>query len=159
TGLLRGADTTIQLDPPGSIEGVVVDERGSPVTSFTVGIESFVGGPDSSQARMGGPSRSVDDPGGTFVLGGLEPGKYVVSASAPDRPIARSARVEVDGGRATRHVRIVLAQGATLRGRVVDADTRDALGGAMVSLDAISYSGVSVSKTTSDAGGAFRLSI
>jgi hypothetical protein len=138
----------------------VFDERGQPVPSFWIGIETFVPNDGSNEVLPGGRPRRFEDPAGAFVLDGLEPGRYVLTASADGRPPARSSAVDVEAGALSRHVRITLPRGAMLVGSVVDATTRKPLAEATVSLDAMTYAGVGASgNVTTDASGNFQMPV
>lgn len=141
------------LRADGAIEGDVVDERGQALPSYQLALESYQG--PSGDTPTGG-TRDVRDEGGAFRWDHLAPGTYVLSAAVPGRPIARSRGVDVEMGRTTHHVRIVLGRGTTLSGRVVDADTRKPIGGAHVSFDALS-SALAGGSALTDEGGAFSL--
>jgi hypothetical protein len=155
--LAAGRVNTIRLSRGGAIAGNVVDERGSPVPSYTLAIESFLPKGDADLGRKGAP-RKVDDATGAFLIDGLPPGRYVLSASAPARPPGRSDTVNVESGQTTSHVRIVLSRGALLSGTVFDADTRAPIAGATIRLDSVSSVGIdAVAPATSDEQGAFTL--
>ncbi|AKT36242.1 carboxypeptidase regulatory-like domain-containing protein [Chondromyces crocatus] len=153
TQLHAGRENTLRLMAGGVIEGAVLDEQGRPVTSYQLAVEAFVPSLDP-EARYGNRSRRVSDPEGLFRMDRLPPGRYVLAASAEGRPPARSEGIEVERGRTTAHVRITLAQGATLRGRVTDAETQAPIGEAQVQLDAVTSSGPSAipAVKTDDAG-------
>jgi len=95
-----------------SIAGSVVDSKGAPVAEARV--KAMPGG----RISMAGFADDVTDSHGHFDLGGLEPGEYVVSAAWPDqrdRRLGAGERIKTG----TKDVRLVLAQPATLAGRVV----------------------------------------
>jgi hypothetical protein len=132
----EGRRTRLQLKAGGSIEGSVVDERGVGVPSFSLGVESFVS-PRGARRTEAGSARKIEDPSGAFVWDKLSPGSYVLTASAPGRPITRSDSIEVKTGAPTRGVRIVLTPGGSVVGRVLD-ESKNALSGAWVRFDALS---------------------
>jgi hypothetical protein len=149
---------TLELRGGGKITGVVVDEKGAPVTRFQLAVEKFIGdeGEDEgSNAR----ARTVEDAEGRFTMESATPGKYVLGVAAEGRPPARSDLLDVESGRTVSGVRIVLARGAVLTGTVTDAETRKPIEGASVGLDSVTQSGVgsSVRSVRSDASGAYRL--
>ena len=157
TRLSAGRENAVRLTSGGSIEGSVVDEQGRPVERYLLAVESFVSSVDP-KARFGNRSRSITDPGGAFRWEKLPPGRYVLAASAEGRPPTRSDGIEVEAGRATHHVRIVLAQGASLSGRVIDAETRAPIADASVQLDAMTSSGANAIRPAStDAAGSFAI--
>jgi hypothetical protein len=152
---LTGAHVTLRLQAGGAIEGVVVDERGSAVPSFSVGVESFSAARGRS-GRGGGRSRSVDDARGAFRLESLAPGTYVLTASAPGKPPARSDPIAVTSGVPTRGVRIVLAPGGIVVGHVYD-EQRAPLEGVDLAFDQVSSIAISHAHARTDETGAYRL--
>jgi Carboxypeptidase regulatory-like domain/PDZ domain len=116
--LAEGRRALLRLRTGGWIDGVVVDESGAAVPSFTLGIESFASAHGRSFRSVAG--RRFEDPRGAFRWEKLAPGSYVLVATASDKPPARSDTVAVRGGMATSGVRIVLAQGGSVTGHVYD---------------------------------------
>lgn len=154
--VFAGRDNVVRINRGGSIEGEVVDERDAPVTGYLLAVESYQG-PVKEGAPLG-VVKSFADPRGAFTWTGLVPGAYVLTASAEGRPPTRSRSIDVEVGRAAHHVRIVLTRGATLTGRVLDADTRKPLGGATVAFDALTMTGAnSIRPARSDEAGAYAL--
>ena len=151
----------LRLARAGALRGIVVDEAGAPVTAYWLGVESFVAKDGQSEVAAGGRMRRFESPDGAFALEGLFSGRYVLSAAAQGLPPSQSGGVEVERGRTTAHVRIVLARGATLSGVVTDAETRRPVAGARVALDV--FSGVAAAANhgappaTTDASGAYTL--
>lgn len=138
--VVAGRDNVLRLNRGGGIEGEVVDERGAPIAAYTLSIDSYRGAKDASSPL--GLVRSVEDPRGGFLWDGLAPGSYVLVAAADGRPPTRSRFIDVEPGRNARNVRIVVPRGATLTGRVLDADTRKPVAGASVGFDALTSGGV-----------------
>ena len=157
--LVSGRVNTLRLRAQGGIEGVVLDEKGAPVASFLVAIESFMGTGEAAETiPPTGQTRAVQDPRGAFLWDGLAPGKYVLTASADGRPPARSAQIEVEAARVTHHVRIALSRGAVLTGKVIDSETRKPIAGAVIALDAITTTSAnSIAPARSDDSGAYTL--
>ena len=157
--LVSGHLNTIRLRALGGIEGVVLDEKGNPLSPYLVAIESFMGtGESAATIPPTGQTRTIQDAKGTFLWDGLAPGKYVLTASADGRPPARSAQIDVEAARVTRHVRIVLNRGALLTGKVIDRETRKPIAGAVVALDAVTTTSAnSISPAHSDDSGAYSL--
>lgn len=157
--LVAGRDNTIRLRAAGGIEGVVVDEKGTPLPSYLIAIESFMGTGEAAETiPPTGQARTIQDARGAFLWDGLAPGKYVLTASAEGRPPARSAQIEVEAARITHHVRIVLSRGGTITGKVIDAETHKPIAGAVVALDAAtSTTANSIAPGRSDESGAFTL--
>lgn len=159
TALVAGRENVVRLRAAGGIEGVVVDEKGNPISPYLIGIESFMGAGESAETiPPTGQARSIQDAKGAFLWEGLMPGKYVLTVSADGRPPTRSAQIEVEAARITRHVRIVLGKGALLTGKVVDAATHKPIAGAIVALDAVtSTTANSIAPARSDEAGNYAL--
>lgn len=149
----EGRRLLLELKPGGAIEGTVVDNRGAPVAAFSVGIESFTG----AQKRSGGKggARKVEDPGGRFRWDKLAPGDYVLTASAQDKPPARSDPITVTAA-ATAYARIVLAQGGSVVGRVTD-ERHAPLADVTMTFDTVSSAIGSTASAKTDASGQYRL--
>jgi protocatechuate 3,4-dioxygenase beta subunit len=146
---------SLRLGSGGSIEGAVVDRRGSGVASFSLGIESFA--PARGQRFDGArPPRTFTDARGSFRWDRLAPGRYVLTASAPDRQPARSATVEVAAGAPTRGVRIVLGAGGTVTGRVFD-EHHAPIAGVELRFDAVSSVLDGSATAQTDDSGQYRL--
>jgi hypothetical protein len=152
--LAEGRRARLRLRPGGTIEGVVVDDTGAPVPSFTVGVESY----SRAQSRsLGGtPPRKVDDPRGEFRLEKLAPGRYVFGAGAAGKPPGRSDAIDVAGGVATTGVRIVLPLGGAVTGHVFD-EHHAPLEGVDLRFDAVSSVVDSSAHAATDGTGRFRL--
>jgi hypothetical protein len=141
---------TLHLKPGGAISGTVVDERGRGIQSFGLGIESYSG------HRSARGARKFEDARGAFTLDRLPPGSYVLTATAQGKPPTHSDSIEVRGGTTTTGVRIVLLQGGSVVGHVLD-DHGAPLQGAELHFDLVSAvvdDGAGV--TTGDTG-AYRL--
>jgi hypothetical protein len=154
--VVEGRSLRLRLRAGGSLEGAVVDARGAGVPSYRLGIESFVAARGSARAMGSRGSRPVDDPRGAFQWEKLPPGSYVLTASAPGLPPARSDSVEVVGGKATRNVRIVLVAGGVVTGHVFD-DKHAPLPGVELAFDLVSSVVASRASATTDESGAYRL--
>ena len=87
--VVEGRPLRLQLKAGGSIEGVVVNERGEALPSFTLGIESF--SPARGLSFDHGGARTFEDPRGAFRWDGLAPGTYVLTAAGDGSPPARSS--------------------------------------------------------------------
>lgn len=151
-----GRDNVVRLNRGGSIEGMVVDERDAPITGFLLAVESYQG--TAKETAPIGLVKSYEDPHGAFIWESLAPGTYVLTASAEGRPPARSRSVDVEAGRRSSHVRIVLSRGGVLTGRILDGDTRKPLAGASIAFDALTMTGAnSIRSARSDESGAYTL--
>lgn len=157
--LEKGRENTLRLTRGGAINGIVVDEVGSPVKTYVIAVEFFSPKGEPPAQHMVGKSQNVDDPSGSFQLDGLVAGKYVLTASAADgRPPAQSDHIGVETGASVRGVRVVLARGAILVGRVTDADTHAPIAGVNVALDFATVSGANaISSVVTDAAGSYTL--
>lgn len=134
TPLEPGADNVLKLTEAGVIAGRVVGAGGEPVVSYTLTVESFV--PAKADGRVGMRRvLEVSDREGRFEWRGMRPGRYRLMAMVPGRPWARSPSVVVEPGRETRDVRLVVEDGVTLRGRVLDDETDEPLAGVDVMID------------------------
>ena len=152
--VVEGRHVVLRLKAGGSIEGVVVDDRGAGVPAFNVGIESFA---SAHNRRPGRPApRAFEDPRGSFLLEKLVPGSYVLTVSAPGKPPTRSGSIDVVSGVATRNVRIVLSPGGAVVGHVYD-EHRTPLAGVDLRFDMVSSVFDSNAATTSDDSGGYRL--
>lgn len=152
--VVEGRRVRLRLREGGAIEGVVVDEVGASVSSFTLGIESY-----SSARRRGvekGGPRAFEDPRGSFLWDKLAPGSYVLTASAAGKPPARSDSIEVQSGSATRGVRIVLLRGGIVSGRIYD-ERRVPVADVDVGFDAVSSVVDGTAATKTDESGRYRL--
>jgi hypothetical protein len=150
---LEGTRLALRLKPGGAIEGVVVDERGTAISSFTVGIESFAATHTRSPGS-GGP-RTFEDPRGAFHWERLAPGAYVLTAAAAGKPPTRSDPIDLVGGATTR-VRIVLPEGGSVIGHVYD-ERRAPVGGVDLRFDAVSSIVESKAAAKTDDSGRYRL--
>jgi hypothetical protein len=144
------ARLTLRLRPGGAISGTVVDERGRGIQSFSLGIDSYSG------HRSGRGARKFQDVRGAFTLDQLPPGSYVLTATADGKPPTRSNSIEVRGGATTTGVRIVLLQGGSVVGHVLD-DHGAPLQGAELHFDLVSAIVEDGASATTDEAGAYRL--
>jgi carboxypeptidase family protein/PDZ domain-containing protein len=156
---LAGQALTLRLGAGGSIAGFVVDEGGAPVANFSVGVESFTPATgEHAFSIRSGPSRPFQDPGGAFSIDRLAPGSYVLTATTEGKPIARSQSLEVGPGRVNSGVRIVMAAGGTVDGRVYDEGKNAPVVGARVAFDALTSTQPDASPGVfTDGEGNFRL--
>lgn len=153
---LDDAEEPVAVADNARVSGRVVDERGFAVTRFHLAIESFWPASDTVDDRRTARRRiNVDDDDGRFELDGLAPGTYVLAVRADGHPPSNSERLELRAGDDERGVRIVLAQGGAVEGRVHDGGTP--IAGARVSLDLTSGAFGSTASAVSDDSGAYRL--
>jgi protocatechuate 3,4-dioxygenase beta subunit len=139
---LAGSDgPTLALEPAAAIEGVVVDGAGEPLAGVDVTAREWERPtPGRFSFRLGGPTRppaaAVTGADGRFRLAPLDAGEaWEITARQPGRAAATHRVETLEPRRTHTHVRLVLAPGATARGRVTDAAERG-LAGARVTLRA-----------------------
>ncbi|MEW6743627.1 MAG: carboxypeptidase-like regulatory domain-containing protein [Planctomycetota bacterium] len=128
-------DLRITLARGGSIRGrVVARETGDGVSGFKVWTErdGFVFLQQSGNQDQDGEGND------TFLLTGLEPGKYRVGVEAERYGRAFSTEIDVQAGKTVDNVVVKLERGAVLAGRVVAAATGEGVAGASVRLFEIS---------------------
>lgn len=77
-------------------------------------------------------TRMMDDGSGRFLIENLMPGTYRVEARASGYAVGRSEDLVVPPGGLLADVKVVLSRGATIRGRVIAAGSREPVAGAMV---------------------------
>jgi hypothetical protein len=111
----------VRLPSNRTLEGVVVDPSGGPVRGQVV-VARFLsvgvpGGPAAALERAKEVERILLGGDGVFATRALPEGRYRVRAESPDGRVA-SADVEVTADPAPR-LTLTLAQGSTVRGRVV----------------------------------------
>lgn len=149
--LVEGRRTTLRLGRGGTIAGVVLDDHGTSLDSFAVGVESFIPARGTTAPRRGAASFH----GGTFRLERLVPGTYVLTAATAGFPPARSGPVVVRSDNTT-DVRITIAAGGAIIGRVVDGSGAP-LGGVELRFDLVSAVAGSDAVATTDGIGRYRL--
>ncbi len=154
--LHTGSNNRLQLTPACGIAGTVVDPGGAPIATFWIGVESYEA-PGAVDAGVSPrpAAMEVNDVGGNFQLEDLAAGRYVLLASIPDYPLARSAPVDVGAGSVTRDVKIVVKPGGTVIGKVFDAKTKKPVGAAMVFVDAAATNGLRSGVSVSELSGEF----
>jgi len=155
-----GDDVSLVMTKSGIVEGHVRDERGAPVTRFTIDVISVT--TDDSAAIAPLWSKTFDSPDGTFRVTELPSWKVTIRATASNYAPAFSPAVGVDPAK-TRAVDLTMSPGCTVEGTVedksgvplpgvfLDAESRK-VSGAMLetSMD-------SASQAQSDMNGRFRL--
>jgi hypothetical protein len=154
-----GGGNRLTLTPGAGIAGVVVDGSGAPVVGYWIGVESRESVGAAASPDAGAIPRpeaiEVNDASGAFALEDLAPGRYVLAASVPSYPVARTAPIEVSAGVVTKDVKIVLKPGGTVIGKVLDASTGKPISGAMVFAEAVIKSGLRSSTAVSEGSGEF----
>ncbi len=105
------------------IAGRVVDEKGAPVMSYWIGVDSFAPSGGGDAGALTARRRQIDDAEGAFELTDLAPGRYELVVSVVAGPLSRSQSIEVTSGTMTRGVRLVVHPGVRVIGNVTDAAT------------------------------------
>ncbi|HKB17206.1 MAG TPA: carboxypeptidase-like regulatory domain-containing protein, partial [Planctomycetota bacterium] len=118
---VRGGEATsvsLDLPPEGFVSGRAVDEEGRGVPRARIDAKSQESvGPNPYAIGYG---RAYADAEGNFRVGSLRPGKHTVTASRPGRLAAKGETVEVAAGFGVPDLKLVLAGGRALAGRVLD---------------------------------------
>ncbi len=134
-----GAEVTLRLSPPATVEGTVLDARGNPVAGASVVL--------TPQDRPLGDTRSLawqnmmesgfgsrpTDAEGRFAFRSVSPGTYVVRAKDADIGAGESRPLTLAGGDHVSDLRVTLYSGVPFAGEVVDA-SGDPVSGAVVRL-------------------------
>ena len=121
----------IVLQAGARLSGTVLDATGAPVAGATVAV--MVEEADVEPSGMGirgfrFPVRNETDDTGRFELEQVPSGKLRLSASAQGWRTAELSALEVPAGGELEDLRLVLERGATVSGRVFDADGQPAAG-------------------------------
>jgi hypothetical protein len=108
-------EQTWQVHVGAAVRGVVVDSSGRALAGMDIRGFSLGGNP----VRMLPPATAPSDAEGRFVIHGVAPERYELRASGPAGS-SEALTVEVAGTDDVTGVRLVLAEGGSLRGRVID---------------------------------------
>lgn len=155
----RGARVEASVDIPDgdqALTGRIVYANGTP---FRGTVLASIG--SAFAMMMGGGSKSMPaftDAEGRFKIAGLTPGRYQVSALIPGvlRVMGAPIQVPYDG----EYTLTINAAGTEVKGKVIDAETEEPVAGATVfGGGGDPDSSFSIFTTTSDAAGAFTLTI
>jgi hypothetical protein len=100
----------LHLDPPASLEGTVLDERGGALRSYRLTVTP------APEERALGPLRSpqltrvpVANARGAFEMGGLRPGRYEITASTADNLAGTLRNLTISAGERRTGLRIVVS--------------------------------------------------
>jgi protocatechuate 3,4-dioxygenase beta subunit len=113
---------TVRMVPGAPVRGVVVSDDGDPVAGAIVQPipaqmkDAYLTRPRDTRTQ----TRTDDD--GRFTVPALEEGQFVLRATHPSYQAGQSDPLISDGATARDGVRIVVARGGRIAGRVVDAD-------------------------------------
>ena len=119
----------VVLDPLGRIKATVLDPDGQPVVNFSVQPQVAAGG-----KRNRKPLKSRNFTDGSFDYRGVSDGEYDVSIRSLEHSVYTAKSVEVKAGEVVDLGEIILREGGRVTGRVVEAGTGKAIGGAKVSV-------------------------
>jgi RNA polymerase sigma factor (sigma-70 family) len=157
TGVAAGAaDVRLTLGRAGTLAGVVVNSEGKPLSSYSLLVVPPSIARETAAMRLeGAPGQAlpipISNPAGAFELAGLAPGSYDLHASTADGLHGNIEGVPVVAGERRANLRIVVAPGARVTGRVLEIGTRRPL------VADLQVPGEVVQKTRSDASGVFML--
>lgn len=131
-------DVVIVLPEGGLLTGRVTDETsGQPVSKFTVRIKKAPGLPLPFAGDMGGMNpptvKTFEDADGKYEIKGLEAGLYIALVMSDDFAPAQKMGVTITDAKETIE-NFVLNKGLVLKGRVVEAGSRNPISGAKVNL-------------------------
>lgn len=143
-----GRETTRIVLPEagGALAGRTVDEAGRPVGRAQVRVESMAPGAGAA------PRVTFSDDAGYFELEDAPPRPWRVSADHAD--YAQGEPIDVDEAPGRDGLRVVLREGVSASGRVIDRARGEGVGGAEVVLESLDVPGV-IRSARSDAEGAF----
>ncbi|MEM7201571.1 MAG: carboxypeptidase regulatory-like domain-containing protein [Planctomycetota bacterium] len=144
----------IELRPPASLSGAVVDEHGAPIADATVRIAQGGAADSLFMAKMLGRTLYHSDDAGQFSIEGLQGGRLRLIADKPGYTTVRSRILRLTAGEETAGVTLTLDRGGSVRGRLVDADGAPLVGWRA---QATHTSGIAMTDTTTDALGEFLL--
>ncbi len=134
TGVAQGAtDVVVQLRAAAGIRGIVRDADGNPVGGAWVhrkGGKRRGGNP--FLAMLAGDPRVRAAADGTFELTELEAGRYQVYARRKGYAESEKVKLQLAEGESAEDVELVLRQGESLTGRVVEKGSGNAVEGALV---------------------------
>lgn len=147
-----GAHVELRIEDGLTLEGRLVDDDGQGIAAGTVELSRVVD--QLRRARVA--SVSVFDPQGSFRFGGLQPGRYELRAIAQGRARSDAVAVELP---TSDTVELVLGQGGSVYGRVVDARTRDPIARAQIEVQGLAGESVLPSRvsTVTEIDGSFEL--
>ncbi|RKY18032.1 MAG: hypothetical protein DRQ55_14390 [Planctomycetota bacterium] len=106
-----------------TLAGRVLDEQDAPVQGLTVHLQpaSINLSRLDELGRVANDEQETDS-AGAFAFTGLPDGAYLIMLGSTDYLLTRSERLEVSGGEQRDDILLLAELGATLRGRVLDAD-------------------------------------
>lgn len=139
-------DARVQFKAEAVLEGVAVNSDGTPVADYALTLFS-----SGATMMLASNQLAVHDANGAFTLKGLSGGRYDLLAALADNHSGRLSEVSLGDGEHKTGLRIVVAQGTTLRGHVVEYGTGIPIPNAQVTILSV---GAPIS-TSTDGTGAF----
>lgn len=122
----------VRLAPEASIRGTVVDDRGAPIAN--VGVELRGANADRGRWNDGERAEVSDtyldvrerrtDDRGRFTFDELAPGEYTLAYSSDQGRFVEGETLHVAAGEEKSGVKLVVARGSSIAGRVVDDEGR-----------------------------------
>jgi hypothetical protein len=122
-------DLRITLKSLGRIRGLVVDPSGAPVDAFSVQPQPQA---KLSDTKRRPKARTFNVGDGSFEYSGVPDGAYTVHVRCPAYAVATVEGVQVTAGDIVDLGRIVLQEGGTISGQVIEAETGRPVAGASV---------------------------
>ncbi|MCA8960547.1 MAG: carboxypeptidase regulatory-like domain-containing protein [Planctomycetes bacterium] len=139
----------LDLEPAGTVTGVVRDRAGRLLAGVTVAAENEQFDDWGDPSRFSDVSRAVSDESGRFVLGSLRPGETTIFAVRAGYHLA-GVEADVSIDRVT-EVELTLEPSLAYRAAVIDAEGQPVVG-ATVRLDSDDFIDRSAETTTDEAG-------
>ncbi|MGM7702003.1 carboxypeptidase regulatory-like domain-containing protein [Pseudalkalibacillus sp. Hm43] len=129
----------------GNIAGTVVDENGDPITGDNIGVKLF----NESGTLL---QTLVADSDGTFSILGLQPGQYLVNATAPNYTANTVSATVIANTTENLNIPLALLPG-TITGRVFNTATSDGISGVVLTLT--TPEGLPITSTISGTNGEY----
>lgn len=148
----RGEPVTLRVGDSGKLRGRVQDEKGQPVTGFTVTFREKRG----PIAEGEGDSRHLLDARGEYALEDLQSGVFNVNVTALGFAPSDAQEVRIGEGLDPR-ADFILRPGGTFTGKVLDRRSRSPLARAAVSLESSDDSLFAAAGTRTGDDGTFTL--
>lgn len=126
------SEVNVVLAALGTVTGRVSSKKnGQPIKSFTLEVRKPL--PNGTLTRTGKESRNFRSDDGSFSWKGFDPNSnYVILASAPNHASNLSQVFSVTGSGTTAGIDIVLSEGASIHGFLVDPKTKNPIANATV---------------------------
>ena len=124
-------DFVMQLG--GGIRGKVTTPAGAPADNFSVKAYEYGDMMTSFSSKLSTMSKSVQNADGMYEVSNLKPGNYTLEVYSKQYARALVSKIVVEQGKFT-EVNVILEEGATLKGQVLEKDTNKPVAGARVAL-------------------------